>query len=123
MANIVDNLKNLFISLPQPEPTKFANRRRPPTKRTDTDKEQARKHHLRACFAAMRTLTPQLNKAGLTDRQLWDAIIKKCNVESRATLSETNLAVIAAKLNGAIYNNLFTDLLDYFGVNYGSNTT
>ena len=66
------------------------------------NKKQVSAHNRRASFARMRELQPRLKALGSSDTAIWEGIKRKANVTSRATLTPSNWAIVAAQLQGAL---------------------
>ena len=75
-------------------------REQPATKEAEADpaKEQRR------AFAVMAKLLPDLEKAGITDRTVWDSIMAAYDVKSRSALTGGQWTAIANRLDRAQYD-------------------
>lgn len=55
----------------------------------------------RMCFAIMKELDMPLRKAGVSERQVWEALKREHGVASRSDFTEKQWALVAATLKGA----------------------
>ena len=88
---------NLFTYLPTPK-SKFPKPK--PVVDDERDKEAVKRARL-ASFAVAHELKPRLEKAGITENNLWDYIKDKHGVDSRKQFDEQQWVRIEARLRAA----------------------
>ena len=96
--------QNLFVDLPQPEPKKFAERKRPrPTVNEAADRKAGKDHHRKSAFAAMAELKQKYPHIDVD--ALWETFKAEYgSVDSRSKFSEREWAICAARINCLIHN-------------------
>ena len=95
--------QSLFVSLPQPEPKKFAERKRPrPTVNEAADRKAGKDHHRKSAFAAMAELKQKHRDTDVD--ALWETFKAEYAVDSRSKFTEEQWALCAARINCLIHN-------------------
>ena len=95
---------SVFVNLPQPEPKKFSERKRPrPTVNEAQDRKAGKDHHRKAAFASMAELKRKHRETDVD--ALWETFKAEYGgVDSRSKFSEREWALCAARINCLIHN-------------------
>ena len=101
---------SVFVNIPTPE-SKFPPPKQKRTVDVDTETINATKRASKSSFAIMSNIKPRLERAGITETDLWNYIKHSNDVESRTDLDEKQWVVIEASLRAASINYLLLNTM------------
>ena len=95
--------QSVFVNLPQPEPKKFAERKKPrPTVNEATDRKAGKDHHRKSAFASMKELKQKYPDTDVDT--IWEKFKTDYNVSKRRDFTEKQWALCAARIRCLINN-------------------